>query len=599
MANIGPTLSKYVGAAELSSLLESDKFGIVSVKTYGAVGDGVTDDATAIQNAINASGNSGGGIVYFPAGTYLVGTSLSWTFDGIQLIGDGIDVTIIRDITTLGAYPIISLTGTSGDYIKNTTIRNLTIRNGTATTATYTNNKNGINLQYVDGFTLFEVKITEIQGTYGLRTKYSKNIKVNNCIFYRVTYSGMTVLIECENIWVQGCTFDTATSTATSNTYLFSTGGETLEEGTFSVKNLWIKDNVFMNNPRWEGIDSHGVENCIISGNYIFNCRIGIMLGLSAGYWSNPVLKNCFVSQNTIIRGTGEDDHFGIVITGDLDSNHLYMAENIIVKENKVSGFGGSASVTTGSITLYNVKDIVVENNCIDDFAQSAITCYYNVWNAKITNNQVIDCRGGASSTITSAIQLNSVGLINIVIDGNVLEPTSNSKAAKYFIRSGASTYAFTQIGTKNSIKYTGSGDLYSNSSSLPVDKSSTPSYPSFVFLMGIGAVAIDTTYKPGWVCSAVGSGKIGYGSLDTTTVLVTATATAGSSTVTVAASTYDYRYIAPGVAITIVGAGTAGADLNCIVLSNDKTTIVIDTSIVTSVSGANVKYQGITFTTY
>lgn len=599
MANIGPTLSKYVGAAELSGLLESDKFGIVSVKTYGAVGDGVTDDATAIQNAINASGNSGGGIVYFPAGTYLVGTSLSWTFDGIQLVGDGVDVTIIRDITTLGSNPIISLIGTSGNYVKNTTIRNLTIRNGTATTATYTNNKDGIKLEYVDGFNLFEVKITEIQGTYGLRTKYSNNIKVSDCIFYRVTYAGMTVLIECENIWVQRCTFDTATSTTTANTYLFSTGGETLGEGTFGVKNLWIQDNVFLNNPRWEGIDSHGVENCVITGNYIENCRVGIMLGLVTDYWSNAVLKNCFISENIIIRGTGEDNQSGIVVNGEIDTTHLYMAEKIQINNNKIYGFGGSATVTVGAITLYLVKNVIVESNTIDDFAQAGITCYYNVWDAKILKNQMIDCRGGASSTVTAAIHLNSVGLINILIDRNVLAPTSNSKSAQYFVRCGSNNYAYTQIGTNNSIKHTASGNLYSNSGSLPVDKSSTPSYPSFVFLMGIGGVAVDTTYKPGWVCSAVGSGKIGYGSLDTTTVLVTATSTAGSSTVTIESSTYDYRHLAPGVAITIAGAGTAGADLSCIVLSNDKTTVVINTPIVTSVTGANVKYQGITFTTY
>jgi hypothetical protein len=44
----------------------------VSVKDYGAVGDGTTDDTTAIQNALNASLN-----VYFPEGTYLVSSTLT------------------------------------------------------------------------------------------------------------------------------------------------------------------------------------------------------------------------------------------------------------------------------------------------------------------------------------------------------------------------------------------------------------------------------------------------------------------------------------------------------------------------------------------
>ena len=40
-----------------------------SVKDFGAVGDGITDDSQAIQNALNAaSGRS----VVFPAGTYII-----------------------------------------------------------------------------------------------------------------------------------------------------------------------------------------------------------------------------------------------------------------------------------------------------------------------------------------------------------------------------------------------------------------------------------------------------------------------------------------------------------------------------------------------
>jgi hypothetical protein len=66
----------------------------VSVKDFGAVGNGVVDDTTAIQNAINyiSQTNSGtpvrgGGTVYFPPGTYRItsGLLLGW---GTRLLGD-------------------------------------------------------------------------------------------------------------------------------------------------------------------------------------------------------------------------------------------------------------------------------------------------------------------------------------------------------------------------------------------------------------------------------------------------------------------------------------------------------------------------------
>ena len=46
--------------------------GICNVKKFGAKGDGKTDDTRAIQSAINQVAGKGGGVVYFPAGIYLI-----------------------------------------------------------------------------------------------------------------------------------------------------------------------------------------------------------------------------------------------------------------------------------------------------------------------------------------------------------------------------------------------------------------------------------------------------------------------------------------------------------------------------------------------
>ncbi|MCR2807056.1 S-layer homology domain-containing protein [Paenibacillus soyae] len=59
----------------------------VSVKDYGAVGDGAADDTMAFQNALAAAGNNGGGVVFAPAGAYkLTGELVIPT--GVTLRGD-------------------------------------------------------------------------------------------------------------------------------------------------------------------------------------------------------------------------------------------------------------------------------------------------------------------------------------------------------------------------------------------------------------------------------------------------------------------------------------------------------------------------------
>ena len=50
----------------------------VSVKDFGATGDGVADDTAAIQAAIDGLGINGG-TVWFPAGTYLVSSAITFS----------------------------------------------------------------------------------------------------------------------------------------------------------------------------------------------------------------------------------------------------------------------------------------------------------------------------------------------------------------------------------------------------------------------------------------------------------------------------------------------------------------------------------------
>lgn len=59
------------------------------VKDYGAKGDGVTDDTAAIQAAITDCNSNGGGVVFFPPGTYCVTQLVLAGTSHIQLQGSG------------------------------------------------------------------------------------------------------------------------------------------------------------------------------------------------------------------------------------------------------------------------------------------------------------------------------------------------------------------------------------------------------------------------------------------------------------------------------------------------------------------------------
>lgn len=93
----------------------------VKSSTYGAVGDGTTDDTTAIQAAITAA-MVNGGIVYFPAGTYKITSTLNIKNSaaskksGVWFVGQGMQSTTIKSYCTSNNNPLFRIRGvpTSG-----------------------------------------------------------------------------------------------------------------------------------------------------------------------------------------------------------------------------------------------------------------------------------------------------------------------------------------------------------------------------------------------------------------------------------------------------------------------------------------------------
>ena len=68
-----------------------EKGGHVDVKTFGATGDGVTDDTAAFNAALDSLAGAGGGTCLVPKGTYIISASgiTSHVKSGLHLIGEG------------------------------------------------------------------------------------------------------------------------------------------------------------------------------------------------------------------------------------------------------------------------------------------------------------------------------------------------------------------------------------------------------------------------------------------------------------------------------------------------------------------------------
>jgi hypothetical protein len=173
----------------------------VSVKSFGATGDGSTDDVLAIQRAIDELYSDtdeadvrSHRILFFPAGTYKVSTSITVPRYA-HLVGEGPDKTILYQ--TGGNAPVMvteDLSGNTYGSILSATfpteiqISNLTLKNGEA--------YGGAS---IDNATKVYFNNVKFQGTYsasGSDVSASKGVTVRS-----------TTALPCSNLFFDQCQF--------------------------------------------------------------------------------------------------------------------------------------------------------------------------------------------------------------------------------------------------------------------------------------------------------------------------------------------------------------------------------------------------------
>lgn len=224
-----------------------------NVKQYGAVGDGVTDDVLAIRAAISAADAAGGGIVYFPAGTYLLNTTSS---DGTA--SAHFHLTNMEDISFIGYGAVLKSSYSNVSY------------------AGLLFNCDGVRRMNFEGF--------DIEGIFSRTLSVTNQYSVNGFLFRSQTRDAESISIR--NIRAQ-------------NVYTFLGVGQPPVAGyrvrTFSIENCFAfngyyglnfqnnGDNFTATNFRTfgyvrtyfpYGVDSHDVQYMSYNGNVFTDCLI-------------------------------------------------------------------------------------------------------------------------------------------------------------------------------------------------------------------------------------------------------------------------------------------------------------------------------------
>lgn len=379
------------GTAEFSRTVEQKLQENVSVKDFGAIGDGVADDAVAINLAVAYVNSIGGGGVYIPAGTYRITepihldnfnilthlyNSLTEPSRNINVFGDGPGATVIKP--------------------------------------------DGF---WVSAFTTFPDPYLNV-GNVPLKSvvKYkAENIHVSNLTIdmnYDVNPDGGTAYgpfyASWGGTWPNGAT---GASTWAADNYQFPFYMERVFD--FSIINVEVK------NSWYNGVESYMSEKGVISNNTFTNvCDKANYLGNYCVFEPDAGSRS-IVFSNNICYSIGN----GVVANGDPLSYVDNAVENIVIANNvfedcvangmNIQGWLNNWSITGNVFSLIQYNGILIEGNT------GAPVAGRHPENMLINSN-IID-EFGLANDVSIGIQAN---IVSGEICGNKIKQFFNTSAS-------------------------------------------------------------------------------------------------------------------------------------------------------------------------
>jgi hypothetical protein len=478
-------MPKFLDVTDTGLAMEKLGASNYSVTNYGAVGNGTTDDTTAIHAARTAAGV--GGTVFFPPGTYLVSgltasvvgqtwelaagatvkaasgaaNILAITADDVMVTGgvfDGANQAPSSDWARKGIF----VNAADGVTIRNVEIvdspshavygaicNRLTVADCRMTEF----NQSCVLVQnYEADTTKYDIVITgnhaesSIDGAQGIGVLGGIAVATPNMFVERVTVTNNTVILlidpalETACIGLVGC----IQSVVSGNILVGSLLGITFPKPIKAV----ISDNQ-VRQFSGAGIEIPGnITDCVVSGNVIDAAGVTSTVYGSAlvGIWNSgvggAVVKGLSIVGNAISGMTG--DVTGIAVGFGTSTESVSITGNVIR--------GGTCNKYIGIGVIGLAKNVTISGNTFDagtvatairsvEFRNSGADTTSTVSDVAVTNN-IFTSTSSASGSDYSISFSNSI--TGLAVTGNVFKaPSSAGYAALYSIVS-ASNVAFT-----------------------------------------------------------------------------------------------------------------------------------------------------------
>ncbi len=272
-----------------------------SITSHGAVGDGVTDNATAIQNTFNYAATNKC-IALIPAGTFAYLGSV--TANGIAVSGVGA-ASILKPLSLTNAS--ITLQGNGGS------VSNLVMVS--AATARLTTPWSG--MIWVNNATNYYVEniLINNSSSTGILSDNSNGGYILNNTIENTLADSITQVLGTYNVLIAGNRIlNSGDDGVSNNTYLSDPG---------VVHQITVQGNTVLNNKWGRGLEVSGGSTITFTGNYVDNLDgYSDMYIASESEWKTQSVDHVTVSGNTFVDG-GPNQGSVIVYNSEAGANTI------------------------------------------------------------------------------------------------------------------------------------------------------------------------------------------------------------------------------------------------------------------------------------